>query len=113
MTVAQAGLYRVRLVANPKGSRRRILALDRAPLRFSASQKDKAADDYPEKILRLSDAQARELSGMPDFEVRPFRGDATVRRSPVSDRATTRAIGKNPAPAGDDAAVTADSNQEV
>lgn len=62
--------YRIRLVKNPQGPRRRIMPMGGAQLRFSTFQDDPEAEDYPEKVLLLEEEEAERFARNADLDVR-------------------------------------------
>ena len=86
-----SGWYKVRLIQNPRGPRRRILSLGSAgEVRFNLSQTDKTARDYPEKRIMLDERVAAELKADGDWEIRPSKQPKSTL---MSSQLTERRIG--------------------
>lgn len=63
----------VRLVKKPKGSRRRLVRVGTSYVRFNASQEDEKQQDFPKKVLYVSELEFKGFTADPDYVVREIK----------------------------------------
>ncbi len=66
----KSGWYRLHFLRNQAGSGKVLTRVGAGMARFKASQDNPEAEDFPTKIVKLTEAQAAEFAKNPAFDIR-------------------------------------------